>query len=90
MPHSRNSWFVYIVCCADNTLYTGITTNLDKRMRQHNSLKGGAKYTRGRQPVVLVYAEKVASRSLACRREYDLKKLSSQQKRRLIKSFSYR
>lgn len=86
MPPSEKTWFVYMVCCADATLYTGITTDLGKRIQQHNSSRGGAKYTRGRRPVSLVYFEEVANRSLACRREYDLKKLSSKEKQLLIHS----
>lgn len=85
---AKNTWFVYMVSCSDATLYTGITNNLDKRIEQHNSLKGGAKYTRGRQPVSLVYFEQVANRSLALRREYDLKRMTTSEKQHLIHSSS--
>lgn len=90
LSDSQQTWFVYIVCCADNSLYTGITTDVDKRIQQHNSSNSGAKYTRSRRPVELVYVERADSRSFASRREYHLKKLSSRQKRILIQSVSHR
>ena len=52
-----SSWYVYIVRCNDGTLYTGITKDLERRLAEHNSPKGGAKYTRTRKPVTLVYFE---------------------------------
>ena len=67
------SWCVYIVCCSDGTLYTGITTDIERRMEEHNSEKGGARYTRSRRPVQLVYRETAKSRSGAARREYHRK-----------------
>jgi putative endonuclease len=70
-----NSWFVYIMRCADGTLYTGITTDLVRREQEHNSEKKGARYTRSRKPVVLVYSEEVADRSEASKREHAIKKL---------------
>jgi putative endonuclease len=79
-----NEWFVYIVCCKDQTLYTGITRDLKRRISEHNSDKGGAKYTRARQPIQLVYAESVQSRSEASKREFQLKKLSRTEKQALI------
>ncbi len=86
MKNSENKWYVYIVSCSDTTLYTGITTDLSRRIRQHNSSKGGARYTRYRQPVSLVYFEEAASRSRASKREGELKKLSCKQKHALILS----
>ena len=78
-------WFVYLLRCADSTLYCGITTNLKKRLRQHNGeLVGGAKYTKVRQPCELVYSEFADSRSGACKREAALKKLSKADKERLV------
>ncbi len=77
-------WFTYIIRCSDETLYTGVTTDLTRRLTEHNSPKGGARYTRTRQPVQLVFAENMASRSLACRREYAIKQLSAAAKKRLI------
>ena len=78
-------WFVYILRCADNTLYTGVTTDISRRLNQHNGkIKNGAKYTRHRQPVELVYQETSDSRSEACKREYAIKDLSKPQKEILI------
>jgi len=80
------AWSVYLLRCADNTLYCGITTNLSKRLRQHNGeLVGGAKYTKVRQPCELVYSEKAENRSQASKRECAIKKLSKQAKEELIK-----
>ena len=83
---SSNGWHIYIVRCHDGTLYTGITKNLERRIAEHNSDQGGAKYTRFRKPVKLVYSEPVDSRTTAARREYQLKKMSLAQKRALIKT----
>ncbi|MFH1217993.1 MAG: GIY-YIG nuclease family protein [Pseudomonadota bacterium] len=80
----ENNWHVYIVRCSDGTLYTGVTTNLARRISEHNSPRGGARYTRARQPVELVYAESGASRSAVCSREYEIKKLSLAEKTHLI------
>lgn len=81
----HGQWVVYILRCADNSLYTGVTTNIDKRLDQHNGLsKHGAKYTRTRQPVSLVYQEIVDSRSLACQREAAIKNLKKADKERLV------
>ena len=77
------SWFVYVLQCSDNSLYTGITNNLEKRIETHNKKKG-AKYTRARLPVVLKYFERVANKSLAAKREIAIKKLSKAEKIRLI------
>lgn len=73
------TWDVYILRCADNTLYTGITNNLQKRIRQHNHGRG-AKYTRGRSPVTLVKSFKRFSKSEALKLEYRIKKLSREDK----------
>ena len=80
----NDSWYVYIVRCNDGTLYTGITKNLDKRIDEHNSGNGGAKYTRSRRPVRLVYSEQVESRSIAAKREYQLKRMPLMKKNELI------
>ena len=77
------SWFVYILSCADDTLYTGITTECERREKQHNSGKG-AKYTRVRLPVVMVYKEEAEDRSAASKREYQIKQLTRKQKLALI------
>ncbi|MDA8165127.1 MAG: GIY-YIG nuclease family protein [Desulfobacteraceae bacterium] len=78
------SWFVYIVRCADGSFYTGIATDLDRRVREHNEDdRLGARYTRGRRPVRLAYAEPAASRAAAARREHAIRKLRRQEKERL-------
>lgn len=77
-------WYVYIVRCRDNTLYTGITKDLQKRILEHNSGPKGARYTRSRRPVVLVYYEQAESRSVAASREYHLKKLKTSWKHQLV------
>lgn len=79
------SWFTYIVRCADDTLYTGVTTDLQRRLQEHNHCdKKGAKYTRVRRPVALFYSEPYQSRVMACRREAAIKKLTRVQKFDLI------
>ena len=77
-------WYVYIVRCSDGTLYTGITTDIDGRIASHNSGKGGAKYTRARRPVELVYAERAGSRSEAAKREYRIKRMPLMAKRGMV------
>ena len=74
--------YTYIVRCCDNTLYTGWTTDLDRRMEAHNSGKG-AKYTRSRRPVELIYAERFDTKQEAMRREWEIKQLSREEKLRL-------
>jgi len=77
---------VYILKCSDNTLYTWITTDMDRRLRQHNwELVWWAKYTRIRQPVELIYSEEFGNRSEASKRECEIKKLSRVKKLGLIK-----
>jgi len=77
-------WYVYMVRCADDTLYTGIARDVTRRLEQHNGRGGaGARYTRGRRPVVLVYAEPAASRSQAARREQAIKRLRRADKQAL-------
>jgi len=78
-------YFVYMLRCADETLYTGITTDLERRLDEHNNSDKGAKYTRARRPVTLVYSEKLESRSEASKREYFIKhKMSRKEKLLLI------
>jgi putative endonuclease len=80
-------WFIYILRCADNSLYTGITLDVSKRLDQHNGIdKNGAKYTKARRPVKLVYQEILHSRSDACKREYAIKSLKKSEKESLIRS----
>ena len=80
--------FVYIVRCADGTFYTGWTTDLSRRVAQHNAGRGG-RYTRAHRPVELVYREEVPDRSAAMRRERALKQLSRERKERLIADFGF-
>ena len=70
-------YFVYILKCADETLYTGIATELERRIEEHNGSDKGAKYTRVRRPVRLVYSEEYPDRSAASKREYEIKKKMS-------------
>ncbi|HVT75211.1 MAG TPA: GIY-YIG nuclease family protein [Candidatus Paceibacterota bacterium] len=79
-------YFLYVVRCADGTLYTGITTDVDRRVEEHNSTrsKAGAKYTRARQPVALVYSKPYKDRSAAAIAEAALKKLSRKEKLAII------
>ena len=77
------SWTLYILRCADDTLYTGITNNLDKRLSQHESGKG-AKYVRGRTPFTLTYQEQHLTKSAALKRELYIKSLSRDAKLTLI------
>jgi putative endonuclease len=76
-------WYVYILECSDGTLYTGITTDLDKRLKTHNKGKG-AKYTRVRLPVVLRASFEAADRSSASKEEYRIKQLPKKEKLKLI------
>ena len=77
------NWYVYILRCADDTLYTGSTDDVPRRLAVHNSGKG-AKYTRGRLPVEVVYSESCESYSAALKREYAIKQLTRREKLRLI------
>ncbi len=79
-------YFVYVLTCADGTFYIGSTNDLEKRIDAHNGGKVGAKYTKGRRPVVLRYSEKVGSRGDALRREAALKRLSRIEKEVLCSS----
>jgi len=79
-------YYLYILQCSDDTLYTGITTDLERRVEEHNSSDKGAKYTRARRPVTLVYSEEYENRSEASKREYFVKKkMSRKDKVSLIK-----
>ena len=86
MPISTMSskWQVYIVSCRDGSLYTGITVNLLRRLAAHNAGKRGARYTRTRRPVTLVFSEPAACRSSATKREWQIKQMTVTQKITLI------
>jgi len=78
------SYFVYILECSDGSLYTGITKDIAKRLDEHNSKDTGAKYTKARRPVKLVYQESSKDRSSASKREYEIKKFTRLKKLALI------
>lgn len=78
-------WFCYLLRCADDTLYCGITNDLEKRLATHNA-GTASKYTRVRLPVELAYAERCADRSAASKREMEIKNLSREKKLKLIQS----
>ena len=80
--------YVYIARCSDETLYTGWTTNVEKREKVHNSGKG-AKYTRSRLPIKIVYVEECDSKIEALRREYQVKKMTKNQKENLIRTYNF-
>ena len=79
-------WYLYILRCRDGSLYTGITTDVDKRFAAHNTGKG-AKYTRGRGPLEIVYREKCGDHSTALKRELELKKLTRPEKEALLQEY---
>ena len=72
-PGSKRNWYLYIVTCSDKTLYTGITTDLSRRLKEHNSKKG-AFYTKNKTPVFLVYQETLPNQSAAFKREAQIKR----------------
>jgi putative endonuclease len=76
--------YVYIALCGDQSLYTGYTTDLDRRLEEHNNGKKGARYTKAHRPVELVYSEKFRSSGAAKAREAEIKKLSRERKLKLI------
>jgi putative endonuclease len=82
-------WYVYIVKCADDSLYTGIAKDVDRRIEEHNhSNLLGARYTRGRRPVSLVYHETLDSRSQASKRENEIKCLTRKEKEALVEEIA--
>lgn len=82
----ESHWFVYIILASDNSLYTGITTDIKRRWRQHGEAAGGARFFRGRKPVKLVYLESGHDRSSASKREAAIKKLRRLKKEQLLES----
>lgn len=83
----ENTWHLYILRCKDGSLYTGITTDVEKRLEAHRSGKG-AKYTRGRAPLELVYREPCGDHSAALKRELEIKALVRAQKEKLIEAYN--
>jgi predicted GIY-YIG superfamily endonuclease/uncharacterized protein YcgL (UPF0745 family) len=84
LHHIMGSWYVYILRCSDGSFYTGVTTDPQRREQEHNRSARGARYTRSRRPVRLVYAATAGSRAEACRREWEIKQLSAGEKASLI------
>ncbi|WP_049942762.1 MULTISPECIES: GIY-YIG nuclease family protein [Haloarcula] len=85
MTTARSPYHVYVLRCSDNTFYTGYTTDVERRVREHDA-GDGAKYTRGRTPVELIHVEPFDSQSEAMSREYEIKQYSRAQKERLVES----
>lgn len=79
-------WYLYILECSDKSLYTGITTNLNRRLEEHNSSDLGARYTRGRRPVKMVYSAVYENRAQASVAEAKIKKLSKHEKKALFRN----
>ncbi|MEW5701460.1 MAG: GIY-YIG nuclease family protein [Candidatus Zixiibacteriota bacterium] len=86
MPSAHRPWFVYLVRCSDGSIYTGITDDLDARIRKHNADKG-AQYTAQRRPVVLLYSEIHSDQNGARRREAQLKRWTREKKEKLVAGF---
>jgi putative endonuclease len=85
---TADTWYVYILRCADNSLYTGVTVDINRRIHEHNNhVSQGAKYTRTRRPVKLVYEEILKSRAMALKRECEIKGLKRMGKENLIRNF---
>lgn len=86
---TRRTWHVYIVRCADGSFYTGVATDVARRVREHNTNdRLAARYTRARRPVALVFRVRVATRSAALRREYQIKCLRRAQKEELVNNIN--
>lgn len=83
-----HDWYIYILRCSDGSFYTGITTDLVKRVERHNS-GDGAKYTRARRPVGLIYSQECSSKSEAKRKELEIKSLSRENKEKLVDSYRF-
>lgn len=81
-------YFVYILECSDKTLYTGYTNDIKKRILAHNNLKTGARYTKARRPVQLVYSQKFKTKSEALKKEIIIKKMMRSEKLKMIKRFN--
>ena len=84
MKVGEKAWFLYVLRCADDTFYTGTTTDITRRINEHNTKKCGAKYTKTRRPVKLVFWLDFENRSKAQKAEYQFKKLTRAQKEKII------
>lgn len=89
MSAAGGGWWVYLLLCADHSLYTGITTDLSRRVSEHNAGRA-ARYTKGRRPVALLYSEPAADRSAAQRREHQIRRMAPAEKRALSRRDSNR
>ena len=87
MCMGNRPWFLYVVHCSDGTLYTGVTTDVSRRVHEHNTASRGAKYTKTRRPVRLIYWIDFETRSSAQRAEYKFKKLTRKQKDEIINEY---
>ncbi len=87
MTESKNNWHLYLVRCADDTIYTGISIDVSARVTKHNSGRG-AKYTQTRLPVRLIYSESQPDRISAMKREIQVKRWNRKMKEKLVKGFS--
>lgn len=81
---TMKTWWLYVVKCSDGTLYTGITTDVERRIGEHNTSRRGAKYTRSRRPVTLVMTWSIGNRSEACKAEWAFKRNTRAEKLRLL------
>ncbi len=86
--NTLSPWWVYLLRCNDNSLYAGVTTDINRRIDEHNTSKLGAKYTRARRPVRLAYLEETENKSFACKREYQIRHLSKKQKELLVNKYN--
>jgi len=86
--NKTSTWWVYLLRCNDNSLYAGVTTDIHRRIGEHNNSKLGAKYTRARRPVSLAYLEEASNKSLACKREYQVRHLTKPQKEKLVNKYN--
>ena len=80
----QSNWCLYVLLCADGTYYTGVTTDVARRLKEHNALSTGAKYTKTRRPVELIYSTAFKDRSSAQKAEYKFKRLTRKQKEKVI------
>jgi putative endonuclease len=83
-----DTWSIYLLRCKDNSLYAGVTTDIQRRIGEHNNSKLGAKYTRARRPVILAYLEEANDKSAACKREYKIRHLTKIKKEQLVSQYS--
>ncbi len=87
--NTKKPWFLYVVRCSDDTFYTGVTSNIDRRVNEHNHSSNGAKYTKTRRPVQLIYWRDFKDRSSAQKAEYKFKKLTRGQKEKIIEDIFF-